>query len=336
MKKCKHCGATHPDDAVFCEICGKRMTSKPIILRGVIGVIALIAIVGTVYILLNKKPSPPPQPVDVCAQFTAPALNENICEAIAVFDGNDKDGKNGKAMTFVIARDLQNNWELRSSNTFEYSGADYIMDVGGFLRTNMHDLNPKKEMYVFKPEKSGDCREYLAKKLLSGIMNELQPWDAGKSDMYLQFALIPPSLKDKSCMMKVDINQIVFFWTNSDGTRGQRVIPETGYQLSDKPDEDKISNIINNEIPERNRAFIFTSGYNIEKMENEISVHFPAKDFITAREFLPSPLLDKTEDINLKRTLEIYRAVHAATRSSCLIYRKNVHPEIGFLLNNKQ
>jgi hypothetical protein len=335
MKACRNCNCINLEDAKFCEKCGHQLAPDPINRWRIviITVVAILLIGGVVtFFLLRDTPDPPDK---ICENFDSPVLTGIVQKSALVVFNNGKNDIDGNVKVYRINKDLNNNWELfENSPELAYQGETTDNTVAIFIRTYAEDY--PNVVYVCKTDDFERSKKFLEQKnhLRGGLsyvqLNKLKQWNTNYNELYLTIATIPANYQDSSCVVIVYDNQIKFCWLNSDKKSiNSTNITNIGYKNDTDIEANKgyFERAIRG-IPLEKRKYFFTLGYSFAGIDFD---RFVQENFIPVSDLLQESFINGNKEI--LRIFDIYNAIQAAS-GACIFYRKDICPEIGYLLYN--
>jgi hypothetical protein len=335
MKTCPKCGFANLDTAKFCEKDGYPLsapTPKWLFPAIIAAVVALI-IGGMIVFLPEEKPLPPK--VDYCADFQSPTLDADVRTEYAVaLDGN----RHGGVFIYKIQRDNERDYKFLKRYELNYKNETPDNTIDIFIANNA-ESGGNKVVYLYKPDllvvresERAEMKQFVNLKLIKqNRQDALKEWQSDVSDYYLFCALVPADLRQKSCVVKVEHDKTTLLYLNGigKGLFAPLVVSGIGYTPNKQIVADDFTKEIN-KIPTAQREYVFTFGDNIVGMSAEVEKTFANSEFIPISKLTGTV----TGDSEIGRTLEIYQTILRSIGSGCFIYRKNVFPEVGYLLYN--
>ena len=283
----------------------------------IISVIVLMAALFGLGVCLLMKPS-------TACDFIEPYLKKGEKAAVVSISGNNR---MGSVNIYLIDRDQNKNWKNLEKKTQDYSQSrkDSKDSVRTVIGNSLNYKNlTKNTLFLYINDKKN------AEDLLFEKQREsLEEWNPKQNYEYLFNALVPAVYRDNSSMLHIENTQISICWLTLNDSIDMFSIQDTDYTLDNKPDKEKLTKIIDQKIPNEKREFFFTSGYGIVGMDKLIVNTFNG-DFISVNDII-NQLSDSGD---MKRVCDIYEAFESAAKTKCFFYRKQVYPEIGYLLYN--
>ena len=285
------------------------------IMYSLIAVLALLA--GCVFLLKMLLFSAP------SCNFVDPYLaGATEKSAIVMLSGE----RHGSVSVYVIDKDKNNNWTSIVSKEHNYS-ANRMDSVRTFIDNHLTYQGLKgKTLYAYTGNKA-----FVENLLRVEQKDRLEEWNRDKIDEYLFDATVPSDYRHNSCALRIEGKKTSISWRTTNGSFEIRFIPNMGYSIVNNTDKEAIRRIIDL-IPNENRTYFFTSGYGIVGMDNRIGESFNS-DFIPASKLMAHQV---SESGDMKRVCDIYKTLESAAKTNCFFYRKNVRPEIGYLLYNEK